>query len=62
MKYLVYVLFAAIIVSLATGLFYLRGEQADSKKMLKALKIRVALSLVLIVFLIVAYFMGWLQT
>ncbi len=62
MKYLVYVLLAAIIVSLATGLFYLRGEHADSTKMLRALKVRVALSAVLIGFLLLAYFMGWLQT
>jgi hypothetical protein len=62
MKYLIYVLLAAIIVSLGTGLFYLRGEHADSAKMLRALKMRVALSAVLIGFLVLAYFMGWLQT
>ena len=61
MKYLVYVLFAAIIVSLATGLFYLRGEHADSKKMLRALKFRVGLSLVLILVLVSAYLLGWIQ-
>ena len=62
MKYLVYVLLAAIIVSLGTGLFYLRGEHADSEKMLRALKLRVALSAALIGFLVLAYFMGWIQT
>ena len=61
MKYLVYVLLAAIVISLGTGLYYLRGENADSEKMLRALKVRVALSAVLILFLIGAYFMGWLQ-
>jgi len=62
MKYIVYVLLAAIVISLGTGLFYLRREDADSTKMLKALQVRVALSAVLIGFLILAYFMGWLQT
>ena len=62
MKYLIYVLLAAIIVSLGTGLFYLRGERADSTKMLRALKVRVALSAVLIGFLVLAYSMGWFQT
>ena len=62
MKYIVYVLLAAIVISLGTGLFYLRREEADSTKMLKALQVRVALSAVLIGFLILAYFMGWLQT
>jgi hypothetical protein len=61
MKFLVYVLFAAIIVSLATGLFYLRGEHADSKKMLRALKFRVGLSLVLILVLVGAYLFGWIN-
>ena len=46
---------------LGTGLYYLRGENANSEKMLRALKVRVALSAVLILFLITAYFMGWLQ-
>jgi len=62
MKYIVYVLLAAIVISLGTGLFYLRREDADSTKMLKALQVRVALSAILIGFLILAYFMGWLQT
>lgn len=60
MKFVVYILLAAIIVSLATGLFYLRREDADSPKMLRALEIRVGLSLVLILFLIASYFLGWI--
>ena len=62
MEYIVYVLLAAIVISLGTGLFYLRREDADSTKMLKALQVRVALSATLIGFLVLAYFMGWLQT
>ena len=62
MKYIIYVLLAAIVVSLGTGLFYLRREDADSPKMLRALQMRVALSLVLIVVLIAAYFFGWIET
>ena len=46
---------------LGTGLFYLRGENADSSKMLRALQVRVALSLALIVVLISAYFFGWID-
>ncbi len=51
MKYIVYILLAAIVASLGTGLYYLRGDNADSAKMLRALQFRVALSLVLIIFL-----------
>mgnify|MGYP001812280610 CR=1 FL=1 len=61
MKFIVFALLAAIVYSLGTGLFYLRREDADSPKMLRALEIRVGLSLVLIVFLIASYFLGWIE-
>ena len=61
MKIIVLILLAAIVISLGTGLFYLRREDADSPKMLRALQVRVGLSLVLILFLISAYFLGWIQ-
>jgi len=61
MKYVVFVLLAAIVVSLGTGLFYLRREDADSPKMLRALEIRVGLSLVLILFLVASYYLGWIE-
>ena len=61
MKYIIYVLLAAIVVSLGTGLFYLRREDADSPKMLRALQLRVVLSIVLIVALVGAYFFGWIE-
>jgi O-antigen/teichoic acid export membrane protein len=61
MKYVVYILLAAILASLGTGLYYLRREDADSPKLLRALQVRVALSLVLIIVLISAYFLGWID-
>jgi O-antigen/teichoic acid export membrane protein len=61
MKYVVFILLAAIVASLGTGLFYLRREDADSPKMLRALEIRVGLSLVLILFLVASYFLGWIE-
>ena len=61
MKLVVFALLAAIILSLGSGLYYLSRDDADSSKVLKALKIRVALSVVLILFLVAAYFMGWIQ-
>lgn len=61
MKFIVFALLAAIVYSLGTGLFYLRREDADSPKMLRALEIRVGLSLVLIVFLVASYFLGWIE-
>jgi len=61
MKLIIYVLLAAIIISLGTGLFYLRREDADSPKMLRALQVRVALSLILILVLVASYFFGWIN-
>ena len=61
MKFIVLILLAAILISLGTGLFYLRREDADSPKMLRALQVRVGLSLVLVLFLVASYFLGWIQ-
>ncbi|HEY5643224.1 MAG TPA: twin transmembrane helix small protein [Woeseiaceae bacterium] len=61
MKFVVIALLAAIVISLGTALFYLRREDADSPKMLRALQVRVGLSLTLILFLVVSYFAGWIE-
>jgi len=61
MKLVVFILLAAIVISLGSGLFYLTRDGADSAKVLKALKIRVALSAALILFLVVTYYLGYLR-
>jgi hypothetical protein len=61
MKIVVFVLLAAIVISLFTGLFYLTRDDSGSGKVLKALKIRVALSATLILFLVASYYMGYIQ-
>lgn len=60
MKLIVIILLLAIIVSLGSGLFYLTRDDHGSSRLLKALKVRVALSATLVVFLVAAYFMGWI--
>ena len=59
MKFFVLVLLASIVASLGSGLFYLTKDDQGSPRVLRALKIRVALSLLLVAFLVTAYFMGW---
>ena len=59
MKPIVIILLVAILITLGSGLFYLSGNQQDSEKLQKAMRVRVILSAVLIVFLVVGYFMGW---
>jgi len=61
MKSVVFILLAAILISLGTGLYYLTGKNHDSEKVQWALRVRVALSAILVLFLVVSYLMGWLQ-
>ena len=61
MKLVVVILLVAIVISLGAGLFHLSRDNADSEKVLKALKIRVALSAALILFLVASYYMGYIQ-
>jgi len=60
MKVFVFLLLAAILISLGSGLYYLTRGDGDSQRLLKALKIRVALSAALIVFLLLSYSLGWI--
>ena len=61
MKLIAIIIFLAILVSLGSGLWFLAKDDQGSTRVLTALKIRVALSAILILFLILAYFQGWLQ-
>ena len=61
MKLIVIVLLLAIVASLGSGLFYLAKDDQNSPRVLKALKIRVALSATLVIFLILSYYMGWIN-
>ena len=60
MKLVVVVLLLAIVASLGSGLFYLAKDDKNSPRVLNALKIRVALSAILILFLLLSYYMGWM--
>jgi hypothetical protein len=58
MRYLVLAVFALIILSLASGLFYVFHDRSGSKRAVKALAVRVGLSVGLFVFLMAAYYFG----
>jgi len=62
MKIIVLALLAAVVVSLFSGLVFLvrDRDKPDSTRMLRSLKIRVTLSIVLILFLVVSYLAGWI--
>jgi len=60
MKLVVILFLLAIVTSLASGLWFLVKDDRGSTRVLTALKIRVALSAVLIAFLVFGYFQGWI--
>lgn len=51
-------LLAAIVISLGTALYHLGSGKGDSNKMLRALTVRIALSLVLFALLMIAWRTG----
>ena len=61
MKTIVLLLLAAIVISLGSGLFFLARDDTHSPRLLKALKVRVGLSIVLILFLVGAYSLGYIK-
>lgn len=61
MKLVVIILLLAIVASLASGLWFLAKDDQGGTRVLKALKIRVALSAILIAFLILGYYQGWIS-
>jgi formate/nitrite transporter FocA (FNT family) len=57
-KILILVLLAAIVISLGTALYHLGTGKGDSKKMLRALTVRIVLSLALFLLLMIAWRFG----
>jgi len=64
MKFVIVIGLVAILAALAfAGLFMLRGREGESRRgnMMKALAVRVALSILLFLCILGAYWMGWIQ-
>ncbi|MEJ0086162.1 MAG: twin transmembrane helix small protein [Pseudomonadota bacterium] len=60
-KILVIVVLFAIIGSLGSALFHLSKGKGDSKKMARALTVRVGLSVILFILLMLAYYNGLIE-
>ena len=60
-KILIVVVLVAIVVSLGSGLFHLVKDDGQSKRMVNALTVRIALSVLLFVLLFVAWKGGMIQ-
>ena len=65
MKYMILIAFVGILGALAmAGYFMLRGGQADkprSGNMMRALAVRVGLSILLFAFILLSYWLGWIH-
>jgi len=60
-KIIVVALLLTIIVTLFSSVFFLVKDDSGQKRTLKMLKIRIALSLTLVAFVILSYYMGWIH-
>ena len=62
MKIIVLVLLAAIVIALFSGLFFLVKDKdhPNSPRLLTALKVRVGLSIALVLLLVLSYQFGWI--
>ena len=60
-KVLIVFCLLGIIASLGKGLFHLVGDQSNSKSMVNALTVRVALSVALFILLFIAWRQGLIQ-
>ncbi len=63
MTFVIVVFLVAILVALFSGLYFLVKDRSgqDSRRVLHALTWRVGLQIALIVFLVIAFFMGWIR-
>lgn len=57
-KILIVVVLLAIILSLCKGLFHLVKEEGESRRMVNALTVRIALSVALFILLFIAWYAG----
>jgi hypothetical protein len=61
MKIIVALAFILIIGSLASALFFLMRDKGKSKRTVQALTFRIGFSVLLFIFILIAYRMGWIQ-
>ncbi|ALO38865.1 twin transmembrane helix small protein [Alcaligenes faecalis] len=62
MRVLVLIVFLGIIVSLGSALVYLMRDRGNSNRMAYALTWRVGLSVALFLFVLLAHYLGWIES
>ncbi|MEE9310169.1 MAG: twin transmembrane helix small protein [Cocleimonas sp.] len=61
MNYIILIFFVFIIYSLGSALYYMMQDGGGSKRMVKALTLRVGISLLLFIFILFSFWMGWIK-
>lgn len=61
MKYLLLLFFVFIVYSLGAALYYMMNDKQGSKRMVKALTMRIGVSILLFAFIVFSFWMGWLK-
>lgn len=62
MKVVIALGFVAIIGSLLSALFFMMRDKGRTRNTVRALGLRVALSIALFIFLLVSYQLGWIES
>lgn len=62
MRIVVILAFVGIIGSLASALIYLMRDKGDSNRTVNALTVRIGLSIALFLFVLLAHYLGWIQS
>ncbi|WP_422444370.1 MULTISPECIES: DUF2909 domain-containing protein [unclassified Endozoicomonas] len=57
-KFVVIVLFIAVVISLGTGFYFLLTEKKSSPKLLNSLKVRIGLTVLIMVVIVAAWLHG----
>jgi hypothetical protein len=60
-QFIVIACLIGIVISLGMGLFHLVNDKGESKRMVRALTVRIVLSVALFVFLLLAWWQGWIH-
>ena len=60
-KFIILFAFFIIVYSLGSALYYLLKDPSGSHRLIKALTVRVSLSILLLIFLIISFKIGWLS-
>ncbi len=50
-----------IVIALFSGLFFLMSDDGSKKRALRALSLRIGLSVALILFLVIGFLAGWIK-